>query len=54
MVKGEYMLKLEIKMDEEKINTNQQYSPSGIYTTLEQIFKKYQLNMEPKPDGTIV
>ncbi len=41
------MLKLEIKLDEEKINREQKYSAISIYQTLEQVFSKYHLRKEP-------
>lgn len=48
------MLKLEIKLDENKINTEQKYSVSNIYQTLEQAFNNYHLREEHEPDGTVV
>lgn len=48
------MLKLEIKLDEEKINREQKYSVVSIYQTLEQVFSKYHLRKERKLDGTVV
>lgn len=48
------MLKLEIKLDEEKINREQKYSAISIYQTLEQVFSKYHLRKERKLDGTVV
>ena len=48
------MLKLEIKLDEDKINKEQKYSISSIYQTLSQAFDSYQLRKEYEPDGTIV
>lgn len=48
------MLKLEIKLDENKINKEQKYSVSSIYQTLNQAFNNYQLRKEDEPDGTIV
>lgn len=37
------MLKLEIKLDENKINKEQKYSVSSIYQILGQAFDSYQL-----------
>lgn len=48
------MLKLEIKIDENKINREQKYSTDSIYQTLEQTFARYHLRKEHEPDGTIV
>ena len=48
------MLKLEIKLDEEKINREQKYSAISIYQTLELVFSKYHLRKERKLDGTVV
>lgn len=48
------MLKLEIKMDENKINREQRYSTDSIYQTLEQTFTRYDLRKESEPDGTVV
>ena len=48
------MLKLEIKLDENKISKEQKYSASSIYQILGQAFDSYQLRKEYEPDGTIV
>ena len=48
------MLKLEIKMDENKINKEQRYTTASIYRTLEQTFTRYHLREEREPDGTVV
>lgn len=48
------MLKLEIKMDENKINEEQRYTTDTIYQTLEQTFTRYNLRKENEPDGTVV
>ena len=48
------MLKLEIKLDENKINREQKYSVTSIYQTLNQTFDSYQLRKEDEPDGTLV
>ena len=38
------MLKLEIKMDEEKIRAEKKYSVESIYQALQQAFSKYKFN----------
>lgn len=48
------MLKLEIKLDENKINLEKRYSVASIYQTLEQAFGNYHLRQENQPDGTVV
>lgn len=48
------MLKLEIKMDENKINKEQRYTTDSIYQTLEQTFSRYNLRKERESDGTVV
>lgn len=48
------MLKLEIKLDENKINREQRYSVASIYQTLEKAFSSYHLKKDRAPDGTIV
>lgn len=48
------MLKLEIKMDDGKINREQRYSVDSIYSTLEKTFSQYHLRKENEPDGTVV
>lgn len=47
------MLKLEIKMDEDKIKREDKYPIEGIYRTLERNFTKYQLLKGRKEDGTL-
>lgn len=48
------MLKLEVKLDENKINREQRYSVASIYQTLEKVFNSYHLRKDSAPDGTIV
>lgn len=48
------MLKLEIKLDEDKINREQRYSVTSIYQTLEKTFNGYHLRKDSAPDGTII
>lgn len=47
------MLKLEIKMDEEKILAEQKYRVESIYQALEQAFSQYKLNQTKDADGTM-
>lgn len=47
------MLKLEIKLDEEKISADHRYRPESIYQALEMAFLKYNLRKTQEPDGTI-
>lgn len=47
------MLKLEIKMDENKIVADQRYQVESIYQALEQAFSRYRLNQTQEPDGTL-
>ena len=47
------MLKLEIKMDEEKILAERKYRVESIYQALEQAFSRYKLNQTQEADGTI-
>lgn len=48
------MLKLEIKLYDNKNNKDQKYSVSGIYQTLSKVFDIYQLRKEYEPDGTVI
>ena len=48
------MLKLEIKMDEEKIKEEKKYTSELIYQTIDKAFLKHQLRKEVEPDGTRV
>ena len=47
------MLKLEIKMDENKIEAEKKYNAASIYQALEKAFASYHLRKESRPDGTI-
>lgn len=47
------MLKLEIKLDEDKIIADHKYKVESIYHALEQAFGKFQLRKEKTTDGTI-
>ena len=47
------MLKLEIKMDEDKILADQKYRVESIYQALEQAFARYKLGKTKEPDGTL-
>ena len=52
-IKEADMLKLEIKMDEEKIVADRKYRVESIYQALEQAFARYRLNKTEKSDGTL-
>lgn len=47
------MLKLEIKLDEEKIHSDGKYVPDSLYKTLVNLFSNYQLDCSTEPDGTL-
>ena len=47
------MLKLEIKMDENKMMADRKYEPESIYQALEQAFSQYKLKKIQEPDGTL-
>lgn len=47
------MLKLEIKLDEEKIREAGKYAPDSLRQTLIQAFAKQQLDSAVEPDGTL-
>ena len=47
------MLKLEIKMDEDKILADQKYRVESIYQALEQAFARYRLGKTKESDGTL-
>ena len=47
------MLKLEIKMDESKIEADRKYQAERIYQALESAFSRYSLNKIVQPDGTL-
>ena len=46
------MLKLEIKVDEDKVSGNDKYTLNGIYSTLDKAFAKYNFTGEILDDGT--
>ena len=48
------MLKLEIKMDEEKLKEEQKYTIEDIYQKIEKGFARYRLQQEIEDDGTRV
>ena len=43
---GSYMLKLEIKLDDDKILTEKKYSAESIYQALEKTFANYQYTIK--------
>ena len=47
------MLKLEIKLDEEKVRAEQKYSPAAIYSALDKAFLKHHFRKEELADGTL-
>lgn len=47
------MLKLEIKLDEEKVRAEQKYSPAAIYSVLDKAFLKHHFRKEELADGTL-
>lgn len=47
------MLKLEIKLDDEKVRAEQKYSPAAIYDALDRTFSKYRFRREVLADGTL-
>ncbi|MDO5415880.1 MAG: hypothetical protein Q4F29_01660 [Lachnospiraceae bacterium] len=47
------MLKLEIKMDENKIQFENQYLAENIYQMLAELFDRFQLKQEILEDGTL-
>lgn len=48
------MLKLEIKLDDEKIVEERQYRLEDIYMAIDRVFEQYHLTKKIQPDGTIV
>lgn len=48
------MLKLEIKLDDEKILKESVYQLDGVYQTIENVFEKSRLPGEKGEDGTMV
>lgn len=47
------MLKLEIKLDEQKVRAEGKYSPAAIYDALDRTFSKYRFRREALADGTL-
>lgn len=47
------MLKLEIKLDENKIIKDHRYKVESIYQALDESFAKFHLRKEVKQDGTV-
>lgn len=47
------MLKLEIKLDDDRITTEAKYSSDSIYSAIDKAFSKYQFKKEVQEDGTI-
>ena len=47
------MLKLEIKLDEEKICSDGKYALGSLRQTLVNLFAKYQIDYVTEPDGTL-
>ncbi len=47
------MLKLEIKLNEQKIQSEGKYKLASIYDTLDTLFARYEIRKEVLPDGTI-
>lgn len=47
------MLKLEIKLDDEKVRAEQKYSPAAIYSVLDKAFLKHHFRKEELADGTL-
>lgn len=48
------MLKLEIKLDENRINEEQKYTPEKIYQVIDRAFQEHELRKEMESDGTRV
>ena len=48
------MLKLEIKLDEQKILRHNEYKPQDIYAAINRAFSKYHFLKETCPDETII
>ncbi len=48
------MLKLEIRLDENKIREEGKYAPDHLNRTLIKAFEKEQLDYRSEPDGTLV
>lgn len=47
------MIKMEIKIDENKVDSDQIYSVESIYRALDQIFLRFDIRKDQGPDGTI-
>lgn len=47
------MLKLEIKLDDGKINKDKKYQIDSVYKTMEQYFTRFGLRTEYMNDGTV-
>ena len=47
------MLKLEIKLDDRKIQADHKYSSAAIYGALDKTFSKYHFRREDLADGTL-
>lgn len=47
------MLKLEIRLDIERINQVQKYTPQAIQSSIDGAFGKYGFRKEVQPDGTV-
>lgn len=47
------MLKLEIKLNEQKIENDGKYAPATIYGALDKLFDRYQIRKNVLPDGTL-
>lgn len=47
------MLKLEIKLDEQKIQLEQKYTVQSIYQALERTFARHRLQEQREADGTL-
>lgn len=47
------MLKLEIKLDDRKIQADHKYSSAAIYGALDKAFSKYHFRREDLADGTL-
>lgn len=47
------MLKLEIKLDEQKVQAEGKYSSAAIYDALDRTFSKYRFRREVLADGTL-
>ena len=48
------MLKLEIKMDDQKMIKDKKYKPESVYKVIDDLFQRYHIRKEIKDDGTHV